>query len=257
MPARRGTRPLKAWRYVGVFGEDLMVCAAEVRIGPARQAFWAVLDRRDGALAERTRFVRRGRVRVTPSSVHVADAGVRLDLALDGGDAIEAVCPSGGEYAWTRKTGGLRARGTWRPAGGAARAVDLRGVLDESAGYHARAVDWRWSAGVGRLEDGRDVAWNLVTGINDPAAGSERTVWVDGVPQEPARVAFAPDLSAVTFGGGERLVFTPEAERARRDDLILFASDYAAPFGTFAGELGAGLRLAEGYGVMERHLARW
>jgi hypothetical protein len=257
MPARRGRRPLKAWRYAGVFGEDLMACAAEVRIGPARQSFWAVLDRRDGTLAERTRFVRRSRVRVTSGAVHVADAGARLDLALDRGDAIEVVCPSGGEYAWTRKTGGLRARGTWQPAGGARREVELRGILDESAGYHVREVDWRWSAGVGRLEDGRDVAWKLVAGINDPRTRSERTVWVGGAAREPTRVSFAPDLSAITFAGGERLVFTPEAERARRDDLLLFASDYAAPFGTFAGELGPGLRLAEGFGVMERHHARW
>lgn len=257
MPARRGLRPLKAWRYAGVFGEELMACAAEVRIGPARQAFWAVLDRGDGALAERTRFVRRGRVSVRPRRVHVADAGAQLDLALDGGDAVETVCPSGSEYAWTRKTGGLRARGTWKPAGGAPRAVELRGVLDESAGYHAREVDWRWSAGVGILEDGREVAWNLVTGINDPPEDSERTVWVGGAPHEPEPVSFGADLSGVTFAGGERLVFTPEAERARRDDLLLFASDYAAPFGTFAGELGPGLRLATGFGVMERHHARW
>jgi hypothetical protein len=34
MPARDGLRPLKAWRYVGVFGPKLMVCRAPVRIGP-------------------------------------------------------------------------------------------------------------------------------------------------------------------------------------------------------------------------------
>src|ERR1700742_4074040 len=33
MPSRLGTRPLKAWRYVGVFGTDLMACVATVRIG--------------------------------------------------------------------------------------------------------------------------------------------------------------------------------------------------------------------------------
>ena len=42
MPARLGTRPLKAWRYIGVFGPELMICVAAVRIGPARQSFWAV-----------------------------------------------------------------------------------------------------------------------------------------------------------------------------------------------------------------------
>ena len=37
----RGRRPLKRWRYVGVFCEELMACAALVQVGPARQTFWA------------------------------------------------------------------------------------------------------------------------------------------------------------------------------------------------------------------------
>ena len=36
-----------------------------------------------------------------------------------------------------------------------------------------------------------------------------------------------------------------------------FASDYRQPFGTFTGTLGGGVELAEGFGVMERHTARW
>ena len=54
-----------------------------------------------------------------------------------------------------------------------------------------------------------------------------------------------------------QLRFTAEAERARRDDLMLFVSDYRQPFGTFAGTLPGGVELAEGYGVMERHDVRW
>ena len=57
----RGTRPLKRWRYVGVFCEELMLCAARVQVGPARQSFWALLSRADGSLRERTRtLARRG-----------------------------------------------------------------------------------------------------------------------------------------------------------------------------------------------------
>ena len=48
MPARHGLRALKAWRYVGVYGPELMICMASVRVGPARQAFWAVWDRSSG-----------------------------------------------------------------------------------------------------------------------------------------------------------------------------------------------------------------
>jgi len=34
-------------------------------------------------------------------------------------------------------------------------------------------------------------------------------------------------------------------------------SEYEQPFGTFRGTLPGGLELAEGYGVMERHVAVW
>ena len=38
MPARLGVNPLKAWRWVGCFGPELMIAVARVRVGPARQA---------------------------------------------------------------------------------------------------------------------------------------------------------------------------------------------------------------------------
>jgi uncharacterized protein DUF2804 len=94
--------------------------------------------------------------------------------------------------------------------------------------------------------------WNLVAGVHDGSMHSERTVWVDGAAREVAPVDFGPGLDAV----GD-LRFEPEAERVRRDDLLLLASDYRQPFGTFAGTLPDGTELASGYGVMERHRARW
>jgi len=94
--------------------------------------------------------------------------------------------------------------------------------------------------------------WNLVAGVHDAPRGSERTVWVDGEPHEVGPVAFAEGLDAV----GD-LRFAPEAERVRRDDLLVIASDYRQPFGTFTGTLPDGTELASGHGVMERHRARW
>jgi hypothetical protein len=102
-------------------------------------------------------------------------------------------------------------------------------------------------------QDGRAVAWNLVEGVNDAAADSERTVWLDGVPREVAVVRFAPDLSAV-----DGLCFNQEAVREQRQNLLLVRSSYRQPFGTFSGTLpGGGAELAEGYGVMEEHDVWW
>jgi hypothetical protein len=254
MPTRRGTRPLKRWRYVGVYGPDLMVCVGSVRVGPFRQEFWAVWDRGAGRLHEHTRRGHRV-VGLTDGRVRVRDGGVRIELDLDEVPGVETVCPSGSSYAWTRKQGGIAATGTVT-LDGTVRRVAARAVVDDTAGYHARHTRWHWSAGVGVATDGRPVAWNLVAGVNDPASASERTVWVDGVPCEPPPSDFAADLSGV-----DGLRFDQEAVRERNENYGLLRSRYRQPFGTFAGTLpaadGSGPELAEGYGVMEQHDAFW
>jgi hypothetical protein len=250
MPSHRGLRPLKAWRYVGVYGQEVMLCAAVVRIGRARQSFWAVWDRRERRLHERT-LLGRGRVRLTPGRVAVSDRGIQLDLVLEEGAGIEAVCPSGQSYAWTRKQGGVRAHGALT-LDGERRSLDGRGVIDDTAAYYQRRTSWKWSAGVGVAVDGREVAWNLVSGVNDPAAGSERTVWIGDDQFEPPGSNFGPDLTGV-----DELRFEAEAARERADNLLLVRSRYRQPFGTFSGELPGGVTLAEGYGVIEDHQAWW
>jgi hypothetical protein len=266
MAARRGTRPLKRWRYVGVYGPELMLCVGSAHVGPGRQSFWAVWDRATHRLHERTRRsgggVRLGLDR--PGRVLVLDGDVEIELELDEVDGVETVCPVGpradGAYSWTRKQGGVRARGTVA-IGRVVHELDALAVVDDSAGYHARRTAWRWCAGVGRAEDGRALAWNLVEGINDPAHDSERTVWVDGEPVEVGPVArFAEDLGAVATDDGVALRFSEEAVRERDENLLLIRSSYRQPFGTFAGALPGPtgpLALAEGYGVMEEHKAVW
>jgi hypothetical protein len=256
MPGRFGSRPLKAWRYVGVFGPELMLCVATVRIGRARQSFWAVWDRRDDRLYERTTLGRAG-VALGPGSVSVRAGDVRIELALDERPGIESVCASGDSYGWTRKQGGVAARGTVTLPGKAPVALAAPAVIDDTAAYYERHTRWRWSAGVGQSTDGRALAWNLVEGVNDPASGSERTVWVDGEPHEPPPVTFDDDLSGVG-----RLRFDAEATRERSENLLLVRSRYRQPFGTFSGSLGwAGqiqpIELERGFGVMEDHDVWW
>ena len=139
--------------------------------------------------------------------------------------------------------------------------LDGLGVDDESVGYQARHTSWRWSAGIGTASDGRALAWNLVEGINDPPEHSERAIWIHGVPQEPAPVAFEglegfEGLEAIRFAEASRLTFDGGAEHARDENFLLLRSTYRHRFGTFSGSLD-GIPLAEGFGVMESHDALW
>lgn len=263
-PARmapvRGGRPLKRWRYVAAFCDELMLCAAEAAIGPARSSWWAVWDRGARRLHERTRiapgpslvrFGHGGRVRVR-------DRGVEIDLVIDEGAAVESLHPHGAQHVWTRKQAARPVEGRVRlPAG---RAIALAGglaIVDDTAGYHARETEWWWSAGVGRAAGGEPVGWNLVAGVNDGARCSERSIWLAGRAREVEPVRFAGDLSAVTIATGESLRFEAEAVRARHHRLVLVESQYRQPFGAFAGTLPQIGALHGGLGVMEHHRARW
>ncbi|MGZ4173001.1 MAG: DUF2804 family protein [Solirubrobacteraceae bacterium] len=250
MPSHQGLRPLKAWRYVGVYGPELLISLGAVRIGPARQAFWAVWDRGRGVLEERT-TLGRGSVRLERGRARVSDGPVSIDLVLEEMAGIECVCPSARGYAWTRKQGGVRALGNVT-VGGVRHELDARAIIDDTAGYYARHTSWRWSAGVGHTADGRELAWNRVSGVNDPPRGSERTLWVAGVPREIGPARFAADLS-----GAGALRFSAEAVRESHENLLLLRSSYRQPFGCFSGELPGGIELAEGYGVMEEHDVWW
>jgi hypothetical protein len=256
MPLRRDGALRKRWRYVGFYGEALMLCAARAEVGPLGQSFWVLWDRERGRELAHTALRPGSREVVLDGPRLVIDApGLHADLHLGDAEPIESICPGGGDgWGWTRKRAGVPFEGVVEMPGRRTRIEGL-GVDDESAGYQARHTSWRWSAGVGTAADGRDLAWNLVEGINDPPERSERTVWADGIPHEPAPVAFDA-LDAVRFADDSRLDFTGGAERARDDNFGLIRSTYRHRFGTFAGALD-GIALAEGRGVMESHTALW
>jgi hypothetical protein len=236
-------RPLKRWRYVGVYRPDVMLCIGDARVAGIRQRWWAV------ALPDGSLFEGRGRVRV---QVGRAEQDVAIELELHESEGVEIVSPHGGSWIWTRKQAAVPVRGEVRVNGREFSLDGDYGFVDESAGYHARHTAWRWSAGIGRAEDGRPVAWNLVDGVHDSPEHSERTVWIDGEPREVPPQAFADDLSGV----GE-LRFREWSAREARVNLGLMRNRYRQPFGEFSGRLPGGLGLAEGYGVMEEHDVLW
>jgi Domain of unknown function (DUF2804), C-terminal len=244
----------KRWRYVGLFADEVMLCAARAEVGPLTQSFWVLLDRESGQQWNHTALLPGSKeVTMEGPRLEIDGPGLRASLHLGAVAPIETTCPSGRSQAWTRKRVGMPIEGTVEVPG---RRWDVsgRGVDDESAGHHQRETSWRWSAGVGTADDGRPVAWNLVEGINDPPSGSERAIWIDGEPSEPPPSSFdKPDEIAV---GDESLRFQGESEHTHDDNYLLIRSRYRHRFGTFSGKLG-GVQLASGLGVMEEHDARW
>jgi Domain of unknown function (DUF2804), C-terminal len=255
MPLRAHGQNRKRWRYVGVFDQELMLCAARAQVGPLGQAFWVLWDRRRRERLARTSYrPGSGEVRMDGGRIEIEARQLRASLQLGDSVAIESICPSGSGWGWTRKRAGVPVTGSI-DAGDRRWQVDALAVDDESAGYHRRRTSWRWSAGVGSAEDGRPLAWNLVEGINDPPARSERAIWVAGEPYEPPPVSFQGG-AGIDFADRTRLCFRQECERARNENLLLVSSRYRHRFCSFNGWL-EGVRLDEGLGVMEEHDARW
>jgi Domain of unknown function (DUF2804), C-terminal len=255
MPLRRGTRPLKRWRYVGVYSPEVMVCVGEVRVGPMPQRFWAIAEP-GRPVTERTSIAKNG-LRMDGSRAQVETDDVRIAITLEEDSGVESVHPSGqGGYVWTRKQAGIPAQAQIR-VGSRMYAIEAAAAVDETAGYHQRHTRWIWSAGVGRTPGGERVGWNLVAGVNDSARNSERAVWVDGEPFEPGRVEFADDLSTIAFADGGELHFTEWSAREDRTNLLIVRSTYRQPFGTFTGSFPGLVQLAEGFGVVEVHDVYW
>jgi hypothetical protein len=250
MPFIRAGRPLKRWRYVAFFSPQAVISVAKVRIGPLRDAFWAVWDREERRLWKGAGPTA-GLVKQADGRAAVRAPRVQLELEFAEVPGVETVCASGRAYGWTRKQGGLPATARLRLGG---RQVIHHGhvLIDDTVAYYERHTHWRWSAGAGRTPAGQVVAWSLVSGVNDPTESSERTVWVDGVASEAPDGRFADDLSAV----GE-LRFAAEATLARQVNLGVVRSAYRQPIGSFSGHLPGGIEVAEGYGVMEDHDAWW
>jgi hypothetical protein len=242
MRALHRRRPLKRWRYLGVFGPELMLCIGDARVAGIPQRWWAVALP-GGELFEGSRGVEL-------DARHARVRGV-LEVELGEATSVEVVSPHGRSYVWTRKSAPVPVRGRVSVGGRTFELDGDKGFVDESAGYHARHTAWRWSAGVGQTADGRRVAWNLVDGVHDGVA-SERTVWVDGEPHEVPPQEFADDLSSV---GG--LAFREWSARESNMNLLVMRNRYRQPFGEFSGELPGGLALADGYGVMEEHDVLW
>ena len=233
MPSHCGGASAQGWRYVGVYGPELMLCVgrgpdragppdASGRCGTAR-AVACTSARRSGA----------ARSHSARASAACVDRGRRSSTwrsRRTGG--IETVCPSGDGYALDAQAGRDRARAGRSTSTASPRAIDARAVIDDTAAYYERHTRWRWSAGVGTDADGRGVAWNLVAGVNDPPSAASARCGSTACRARRGR-ARSPTTCA---RGRTTCASHAEASRERRENLLLVRSSYRQPFGTFSGD---------------------
>src|ERR687898_122308 len=128
-------RPLKRWRYVGVYASELMLCVADARVGGIRQRWWAVALP-DGTLIEGARGVE-----LTPGRARVRSV---LDLELDEPGGVEVVSPDGRSYIWTRKSAPVLGGGGGPGGGRRFGRGGGGGFGDDPAGPPPRHTAWRW-----------------------------------------------------------------------------------------------------------------
>lgn len=283
----------KRWHYVGLGNDEVFIGVAIVDLGWTCTAFAYLFDRRRRTLlADWSQDGLPGlQAQVSDAPLTAAKAwfrgpGARLDLSYQGDDSLRlsvrtkalrieaqldldetappllAIGPiEGGIAHATQKTSALPVRG-W--AGVAGQRFELDGAwaaVDASNGLLARETAWRWASA-----HRADIGFNLQQGY---FGAQENALWLDGLlmPLGPAQFDFdaAQPLSPWhirTEDGLLDLVFTPEGARRDDRDLLIAASRYVQPVGTFAGTVraasGAPLREVAGLlGVTEDHFSRW
>jgi hypothetical protein len=289
----------KSWVYTAVAAGDLLIAAVVVRLGYASNAFAFVFDRAAGRmLADRTSlgppfsamvgrtggegcsalyrmpgfhisftravgaqdyrlFVDLPDLRVT---ARLSDTGTPPPIgavaSLPGGRSLfnatekRVLLPTTVEV----HTGGRR----YAPEGGL-------GGLDFSFGWLARQTAWRWAFALGRTRAGERVALNLVQGFVGPA---ECAVWVEDeiYPVSEAVVDFDQERPLApwkvrTRDGEVDLAFDPGAMHEEKRNLVVVASSFIQPAGSFSGTIRvpgrAPLELDRVPGVVEDQVVTW
>ncbi|WP_137936942.1 DUF2804 domain-containing protein [Chitinivorax sp. B] len=193
-------------------------------------------------------------------------SGFEIDVEINtSGSAppLLAIGPigEGGCAHATQKSSALKVTGTAR-AGGQSFILD-HGVasIDYSNGLLARETQWRWASA-----HSPDLGFNVQQGY---FGTHENVLWLDGqlIPLGRAEFDFDPRYPMLpwqvrTDDGLLDLVFEPEGARQESKNLLIAASYYIQPIGTFNGIVKAhadapGLQVNQLVGVTEDHLSRW
>jgi hypothetical protein len=282
----------KRWQYVALSTPELFCGIAIVDVGWTNTAFAYAFDRK--LRREVGSYSQDGIPRLTATLGNALDSassfcwfadriaflprpdrsgyGLQLrcgDFEIDADIAIGGAAPflfatgpvAGGSVHTTQKSPGLRLEGEAKASG---KRYDLRGgvaSLDYSNGLLARETSWRWASA-----HSHEYGFNLQAGY---FGDQENALWIDGelVPLGAARFVYdALDPLApwriYTEDGLLDLTFRPEGLRRENKNLIVAASRYVQPIGSFSGWIkpakDAKPRMIDGLaGVTEDHYSRW
>ena len=277
----------KRWHYVALACEDVFCAVAIVDLGWTSTAFAYVFDRRtreliatfsqDGVPGLSARLAGNGggcsRFCFLSNEISLC-AGAEGTLHLRCGSlSIEAQfcgeapqllavgAVAGGSVHATQKSAGMRLQGELRIG---ARQISLDGgvaSVDYSNGLLARRTDWRWAC-----------AHSLTLGFNLQAGyfgANENALWLNGniIPLAAAHFDYdaanpMADWRIHTDDGLLDMQFLPDGLRRADKNLLIAASKYVQPIGTFSGWVKPHKKAApiavEGLaGVTEDHQSCW
>ena len=271
MSLLRGARPLKRWRYVGVFCEQLMACAAHRADRPGASVLLGAVPAASGraarahapaaARAARSSCAarRRGAGGSQPGLLRIRDRGVELDLTLEEEAGVEARCPHGrarcgrASRPASPRSGTLALDGGAPTSGRRARG-DRRHRRPPRAPHRValerrrRAERRRQRAGVEPRQRRQRPAERLrARGVGRRRAARGGAGELRDGPLDAIRATTAASCAS-----------TPRRERSRSDEpAARAAATTARRSARFSGTLPGGVALAHGLGVMEHHRARW
>lgn len=279
----------KRWHYVSLAGDELFCAVAIVDLGWTSTAFAYAFDRRsrkmvaafsqDGvpglsaSMASHVGQLSRFRflsnhiaLGATGHGAHVlalrcGDFHIDADFASQRPMLLAVGAVDGGSVHATQKSPGMRLTGEVRIG---ARRVKLDGgvaSIDYSNGLLARETDWRWACA-----HSLDMGFNLQAGY---FGANENALWLDGkiIPLAAARFVFneqdpmAP-WHVSTDDGLLDLHFCAEGVRREDKNLLVAASCYVQPIGSFSGwvrasQNSAKVAVKQLAGVTENHRSRW
>ncbi|CAN7231656.1 DUF2804 domain-containing protein [Pseudoduganella sp. LjRoot289] len=280
----------KRWHYVAL-GTDQVFCAvAIVDLGWISTCFAYAFDRDDGdmlanfsrdglpVLSARVAAQANGR-----STFKSKDTYINMEGLGEGRYRLELDCPylaidaefgpgnsplllatgpvKDGSVHATQKSSGMPLTGQVRLWRGE---YDLAGGVasfDYSNGLLARNTAWRWAS-----------AHNLELGFNLQAGyfgGHENALWLDGQVHALAPAHFIYDQAdplgrwhIFTEDDLLELFFTPEGARRQNKNMVVAASRYLQPIGTFTGWVRSSAdqpkrMVTQLVGVTEDHTSRW